>query len=299
MARGAAGRLSAFITLSCIFFLAGRFVALEEAIAAESSGRDALRHYAQASKSDPLPDPNGADRKVIFPKTLVPQPNLIARLETLFGRYFDGQVRLAAILTELVKGSAVVELPSGGRLLYNPAHMLFLQVPEASRDGDEIRIATLYEVSEFLKQPIAADFLLDGYILGPQTFSLLAGLMKHADSRETLKVVWAEGPRSDQHKKRIAYALFLPLQQAVAINNESGKCRQALNGFTGEARKLVKANNQLPQETELLPSRIMKHGKEIYLVLSEDVIARYYVIAKFKAAANSCSLVWTRSVFVM
>ncbi len=69
----------------------------------------------------------------------------------LFVAYFDVQIDLTPLVAKLVRESAVVALPGLGELLYNPAHMLILHLPEGWEADNGIRVASLEDLGKILR----------------------------------------------------------------------------------------------------------------------------------------------------
>lgn len=265
---------------------------------------EALKKIAGPTRAPMARTPGSAKDivpSIIFPTTLNPEPALILRLQTLFVPFFEQQVNLAVLMHKIVNESAVAELPGLGHILYNPAHMLFLHLQENWRDGGDIRVATMEDVGQILKKERPTNPLLAAYGQGFEEFVLLSELMKDADARETLEVIWSASPRSDADKERMRYLLLRPIEQVVAVRSEMPGCRQAIDRFVDDVRTGKRAAipflNGLTNIVK--PTRFIRHENQILLVLSETLTARYYVIAQFNVNADTCSIVWESPIFAM
>jgi hypothetical protein len=240
-------------------------------------------------------------QKLVFSTTLVPNPALLLRLRALFSAYFDVEVDLTPLLAKMVQESAVVTLPQLGQLLYNPAHMLILHLPTDWERGKDIRVATLEDLQKTLKHDRPANPLIAAYGMGFEEFSLLANLMQDAAANETLSVVWASSPHSDNEKEAMRYLLLRPLQQAGEIKDESSSCRglvqQLVEDVRAGKRPAVPARQGLTNIVK--PTRFVGNDKEIFLVLSETLLARYYVLVQLEKKDQSCSVVFERPIFAM
>jgi hypothetical protein len=235
----------------------------------------------------------------LFSTTLSAEPALVSSLNELFAPYFDQPVDLTTILHKLVIESAVAEVPRLGTILYNPAHLLFLYLPEGRENA--IRVATLDDVNGMLKKEQSGFPALTAYTQGFESFAQLSGLMRDAGAREALTVVWAETPRSEEHKERMRYLLLRPIQQAMEIKNETSSCREEIDRFVNEVRVGKRAAIPvLPGLSNIVrPTRFIRQKDHILLILGEALIARYYVVAQMNVSAISCSVAWEVPIFVM
>jgi len=245
--------------------------------------------------------PGVAKAQLIFHTTINPEPALLSRLQTLFASYIDQPVDLTPLLKKIITESAVVEVPNVGQVLYNPTHMLLIHLPENWQQGSTIRVATLEDVRTILKEERAPIPLLAAYTQGFNQFALLSALMKDADAREALEVVWNTTPRSDHDKQRMLYLLLRPIEQAATARLQSPTCRQTINQFVDDVRAGKRAAiRPVPGLTStVLPTRFVRDGKQIILVLSDPLLARYHVIARFDVTAKSCVVAWERHVLGM
>src|SRR5262249_33114139 len=147
----------------------------------------------------------------------------------------------------------------------------------------------------------ATNLLLAAYTHGFEEFALLSDLMKNADARETLEVVWNGTPRSEGDKQRMQYLLLRPVEQAIAVRRQSPACRQAINRFVNEVRAGKRAAiPAIPGLTSIVrPTRFVRDGKQLVLVLSDPLIARYHVISRFDVTAINCAVAWETPIFAM
>jgi hypothetical protein len=277
----------------------------------QATGFDAmietLRTKMGAPTSQELAAPEGSATgglsrlKVAFPTTVVPDPALLSRLQSLFDAYFDVKFDLTPILAKLVRESAVADVQGQGQILYNPANMLLLSLSEGWRDGADIRVAALEDLEKILKQSRPADPLLAAYGKGFEEFALLSGLMADENARETLQVIWKVSPRSPDDKERMRYLLLRPIDQARAIRKESPACQGSINQYIDDVRAGKRASiPSIRGLTGILkPTRFIRHDNEIILVLSDDLIARYYVVTQFDLSSGSCGVAWERPILAM
>ncbi|MGY3485439.1 hypothetical protein ACVW1C_003322 [Bradyrhizobium sp. USDA 4011] len=279
-------RAGALISTIFLFLLPGP--------ARAQAGIDTPASEARGPPESPKP-------KLLFHTTINPEPALLSRLQLLFASYFDLSVDLTAVLREIVIGSAVSRVPNAGQILYNPAHMLFLHFPEDWQRGGPIRVATLDAVRAILKKPKPQNALLAAYSQGFIEFAALAELMKEQGTRETLEIVWSTAPQSDADKQAMAYLLLRPIEQAIEVREQSLGCRQAINRFVDEVRAGKRsAIRTVPGLTaSVKPTRFLRDNKQILLVLSDPLMARYHVIARFNVTAANCTVAWETSVFGM
>jgi hypothetical protein len=239
--------------------------------------------------------------ELVYPTTIVPGPTLLLRLQALFATYFDAQINLTPLLAKLVRESAVAALPGQGQILYNPAHMLILHLPEGWENGSDIRVAALEDLSKILKQQRPDNPLLAAYGKGFEEFALLSNLMKDPDARETLELIWTTSPRSKDDKERMRYLLLRPIEQAAAIRNERPACRQVIDRFVDDVRAGKRASIPVKQGLSdiVKPTRFIRHENQILLLLSEVLIARYYVISQFSVDPEGCSVTWEKPIFAL
>jgi hypothetical protein len=279
-------RGSALISTICIFFLLGPTRA--------QVGMDTPGSEARGP-------PKSLKPQLLFHTTINPEPALLSRLQVLFASYFDQSVDLTALSQKIVIGSAVTRVPNVGQILYNPAHMLFLHLPEDWERGGPIRVATLDAVRAILKKPKPPSALLAAYRQGFIEFAVLTELMKEQDTRETLEIVWNTAPQSDADKQRMVYLLLRPIEQAVEVREQSLGCRQAINRFVDEVRagKRIAIQTVPGLTASVRPTRFIRDNKQIILVLSDPLMARYHVIARFDVTATNCTVAWETSVFGM
>lgn len=125
--------------------------------------------------------------------------------------------------------------------------------------------------------------------------------MKEQDTRETLEIVWNTAPQSDADKQRMVYLLLRPIEQAVEVREQSLGCRQAINRFVDEVRagKRIAIQTVPGLTASVRPTRFIRDNKQIILVLSDPLMARYHVIARFDVTATNCTVAWETSVFGM
>lgn len=238
---------------------------------------------------------------LVYPTTIVPTPALLLRLQALFAVYFDAQINLTPLLAKLVRESAVAALPGQGSVLYNPAHMLILHLPEGWEHGNDIRVAALEDLGKILKHKRPANPLLAAYGQGFEEFNSLSKLMQYPDARETLEVIWTTLPSSENAKERMRYLLLRPMEQATAIRSETPACRQTIDRFVDDVRAGKRAAVPSIQGlTDIVkPTRFIRHENKIILVLSDSLIARYYVFAQFDVGLESCSVAWEKPILAM
>jgi hypothetical protein len=248
----------------------------------------------------PASTTGASTRHFVFPTTVAAEATLISQITELLDPYFDKPVDLRPLLQKILVEAAVKELPDGGRVLYNAAHAIFFHLPGDTGHGG-IRFATLEDVAAILGKKLGANSVLAAYTQGFENFAQLSELMADADSAGVLEVVWATTPRSLEHKEFIQYLLLRPLQQAAEIRDETPACREEINRFIDEVRvgKRV-AVPELPGVSNTVrPTRFVRHKEKIFLVLSESLIARYYVIAQLSVSGRSCTVVGETPLFVM
>lgn len=267
--------------------------ALREMTISSTSPASQLQNSRNSSAS--------TDHQFVFPTTLSAEPTLVNQLENLFASFFDQPVDLNPLLQKIIVESAVADVPGVGKILYNPAHSLFFYLAPSAEHGPVIRVATLEDLADVLKKEPGTDPAMAPYTQGFEAFAQLPGLMRDAESREILEVVWATAPRSQEHKDLIKYLLLRPLQQAAAIRNETSDCRKAIDRFVDEVRSGKRAAiPALPGLSYILrPTRFIRQGDHILLVLSEALIARYYVLAQISVGETSCGVVSEIPLFVM
>jgi hypothetical protein len=260
---------------------------------------------AQAGIDTPASEARGPSEslkpQLLFHTTINPEPALLSRLQVLFASYFDQSVDLTALSQKIIIGSAVTRVPNVGQILYNPAHMLFLHLPEDWQRGGPIRVATLDAVRAILKKPKPPSPLLAAYRQGFLAFATLTELMKEQDARETLEIVWNTAPQSDADKQRMAYLLLRPIEQALQVREQSLGCQQSINRFVDEVRAgKRKTIESVPGFTSSVrPTRFIRDNKQILLVLSDPLMARYHVVARFDVTATNCTVAWETSLFGM
>jgi hypothetical protein len=261
---------------------------------------DALRQKIVVPSDQTTPNADGSVRlNLTYPTTLLPEPKLLEQLQVLFAKYFDAKINLTPILAKLVRESAVASVPGQGYILYNPANMLFLLLPEGWRDDSEIRVATLEDVGDILKQKKPTNPLIAAYGQGLQEFALLSELMKNADAAAALQVIWNTAPRSEDDKERMRYLLLRPIEQAREIRNETPACKQSIDHFIDDVRAGRRSGiPRIQGLTDILkPTRFIQTDNQIFLVLSDDLIARYYVIAQFDLNTENCLLAQEKPIF--
>jgi hypothetical protein len=268
---------------------------------------DALRKKITVPSDQTIPNasPSAADAtnqlNLTYSTTILPEPTLLKQLQVLFAKYFDAKIDLTPILAKLVRESAVASLPGQGYILYNPANMLFLLLPDGWRDGVDIRVATLEDLGDILKQKKPTNPLIAAYGQGFQEFALLSELMKNPEAEAALQVIWNTVPRSEDDKERMRYLLLRPIEQARTIRNETSACQQSIARFIDDIRLGRRSNvPTIKGLTEILkPTRFIRHDDEIFLVLSDDLIARYYVVVQFHISSATCAAVKELPVFAM
>jgi hypothetical protein len=145
------------------------------------------------------------------------------------------------------------------------------------------------------------DPFLFAYGQGIEDFGLLSRLMSDSQSREVLEVIWNTGPRSEKDKELMRYLLIRPIQQSVAIGDESLACRQVISRYVDDVRGGKRTAVPVsPGLTNIVrPSRFVRRKNEIVLVLSDPLIARYYVLAEFNVRAETCQIGWEKPLFAM
>ncbi len=260
-----------------------------------AANRDAAFSVTKARQANSTP-PSTA-----FPKTLTPEPALILRLQKFFSDAFDHPVNLAVLLQQMINESAVAELPGVGYILYNPAHMLFLHLPEEWRGEAQIRVATMEDVFKVLEVEWPANPSMAAYGVGFEEFALLSELMQVSDTREALGEVWSTSLASNEHRERMRYLLLRPVEQTSTIGSQAPDCQREMNKFVNDVRAGKRnAIPSLPGFTNFVkPTRFIRQDSQIFLVLSETVTARYYVLAQFDVSKNSCTISWERSLFAL
>lgn len=264
---------------------------------------EVLKETARSPNSDaPSAGATNSGRpQFSYPATVIPTVTLLTRLQTFFASYFDKPVNLIVLLQRLVIESAVLELPDLGLVLYNPTHMLFLYLPQGLEDGADIRVATLEDLQEILALEKSANPILAAYAQGFEQFAILGKVMNDPSAKGTLEVIWSMVPRSEDDKKRVRYLLLRPVEQTMALAAEAAACREALNRFVDDVRAGKRADvpRILGVTDTLRPVRFIRRENEIYVVLGEQLMARYYVLAHFSAEAGTCRLEWNKPSFVM
>jgi len=225
----------------------------------------------------------------------------LSQLQNIFGRYFSKQPNLVPLLRRIIIESAVAEVPDVGRLLYNPSRQLFFYLPNDLQLNSQIRIAALADIDQILGKEPAPDSPLAGYTRGFEEFNALAQLMRDPGSRDTLQAVWVEAPRSEDDKKRIQLLLLDPLRRALVMKAQPSGCKRAVDRFVDDVRTGKDTEiPTLPGLTGIVrPSNYFQDNDRIFLVLSEALIARYYVFVEFSVSAATCSVVWQQPIFVM
>jgi hypothetical protein len=239
--------------------------------------------------------------QLLFHATLTPEPVLVSRIEGLLASYFNKPTDLKGLAYTLVATSAVVSSPSYGQILYNPAHMIFLHLPGDWQSGTPIRIAMLDRLRDLFKKDRPASPVFSAYTEGFLEFALLAGLMTDGSARETLEVLWNDRPRSEDDRELMLYLLTRPIEQAAEVKQQSAGCKQAINRFVDEVRsgKHIMGRAIPSLASTVKPTRFLRVGKRIVLVLSDTLIARYNVIARFNVTARNCEVAWATPVFGM
>jgi len=297
MPRDLRNRLIATI-LASVLLLSASARGFSQVIELESL-TDALRLVITARSAN-TPDTANSElaqqpsaRQLVFQQTLVPDPNLLFRLQAIFLAYFDTPIDLIPFLRKLVRESAVAAVPGQGKVLYNPAHMLILHLPDGWENGSEIRVAALEDLRSILRHERPDNPLLAAYGGGFEEFGLLSKLMGDANAREALEVIWMTSPRSEGDKERMRYLLLRAFQQAADIQKETPACRQTMNRFVDDVRAGKRASVPVIQGlTNIVkPTRFIRWENVIVLVLSDALIARYYVIAQLDADAQGCRIV--------
>jgi hypothetical protein len=253
-----------------------------------------------------LTAPNGSQSRqsgprYIFHATITPEPLLVLRLQDLFVAYFEETVDLTSLLHRIILESAVAAVPGFGEILYNPGHMLFLHLPEDWRQGGKIRVAVLVDVREMLNRERPANLVLAAYTQGFEEFALLSKLMNDKDARDAHADIWSSASPSDHEKERMRYLLLRPMEQAAAVAKEPPSCREPINRFVDEVRNDKRATiPAVPGLTRIVkPVRLARHDNDIFLVLGETLMARYYIFARFRAGEEGCPLAWEASSFAM
>lgn len=237
----------------------------------------------------------------VFPATVNPDVAQLSRLQSLFEQFFPKKVNLIPVLRKIVIESTVAEIPNAGRVLYNPAHSLFIYLPENSKSTEEIRISTLDDVTSILNQTPTVIQPMAPYTRGFDVFDDLSRLMRDAKARSGLQAAWFDSPRSKADERRIQYLLLGPIQQSSTLATESTQCKQTINHFVDEIRAGKRsAIPPLPGfSNNVRPTNFVRYRSRFILVLSEALIARYYVIAALSATTTGCSLAWEQPFFVM
>lgn len=293
-ARRFCGRL-----VGAVLFAAGLGIVLSSACAQPTDFDAAIQVMRDSLAA--RPDIKRPGRQLTYSATLVPTANLLTRLQALFEPYFGDAINLIVLLQRLVMESAVQELPSFGWVLYNPRHMLFLHLPSDWDRGGEIRVATLDDVREILSLEKTANPILTAYAQGFEHFALLGKLILDPSARDTLQVIWNTLPRSEGDKERMRYLLLRATEQTLALQDETSGCRDSINRFVEDVRtgKRLKIPTILGMTDILKPVRFIRHESNIYVVLGERLMARYYVLAHFTVTPAGCNLDWEKPVFTM
>jgi hypothetical protein len=235
-----------------------------------------------------------------FARTISPQPSLISGLQSLFGSFFDDPLDLTPLLYKLVLESAVVKQPGAKAILFNPAHSLFLLVEDYPNQSP-VGVATLSDVQALLKKQPLVDPILSPYAQGFETFDQFSQIMSDNRARDALQSVWATGPRSNEHRELIKYLLLKPLQQAQEVKREGAQCRTTIDGYVDEVRNGNRsAIPHLPVLTNIMrPTHFVRRKDDILLVLSEALLARYYVVSQLRVEGSGCAVVSEMPLFAM
>jgi hypothetical protein len=247
------------------------------------------------------PGSNQDEPRVRFSRTVAPEPALIFHLQALLAPFFDRPINLAVLLQKIISESAAVELSDGGRVLYNPAHMLLFHLPVDWRAAGNIKVATIEGVARTLKMDGPANPVIGAYAQGFETFTLLSQLMKLTDTREQLEPIWNAVQNSIEGKEALRYLLLRPLEQTAAIRDQPPACQRTINAFVDDVREgKRKAVPSLAGLTNILePTKFVRQDDRIFFVLSERLIARYYVLAEFEISGDDCKISWERPIFAM
>jgi hypothetical protein len=290
-------RTSASCWVFIVAFVIATVVLLRGALAANADDFDAVVRTLQQDAGSSMP----ADPAFKFPATINPDDDLLSQLQTIFGRYFSKQVNLAPLLRRIIIESAVREIPDAARILYNPSRQLFFYLPDAPQQNNQIKIATLSSIDQILGKAPPPDSPLAGYTRGFEDFNALAQLMSEPNSRDTLQVIWMDSPRSEDDKKRIQLLLLDPMRRSLGMSAQPASCKRAVDHYVDDLRAGRDASIPLlPRLTAMVrPSNYFQNKDRIFLVLSEALIARYYVFAEFNVGAANCSVVWQQPIFVM
>jgi hypothetical protein len=241
----------------------------------------------------------------VFHITLNAEPARVSSLKDLLQPFFDRPIDLTPLLKTIIAESAVADLADAGKLLYNPAHSLFFHLNNSPYP--QARVATLGEVRDSLADTTnvptheGADPVFSAYTEGFQYLAQLSTLMSGPDTKKLLDTIWAASPRSQQHKELIQYLLLRPLQQSAAIRNVTPECRRVIEHFVNEVRDGRRSTiPTLPGLTKIVrPSRFIKQGDYIFLVLSDPLIARFYVLTQIRTTKTSCRVTSEVPLFVM
>lgn len=244
---------------------------------------------------------NRDEQRVVFSRTVAPEPALILHLQTLLAPFFDRPINLAVLLQKIISESATVELGDGGRVLYNPAHMLLFHLPVDWRAAGNIKVATIEGVARTLNMDAPANPVIGAYAQGFETFALLSQLMKVAGTREQLQPVWNALQNSVEGKEVLRYLLLRPLEQTAAIRDQPPACQRRINTFVADVREGKRSTvPSLAGLTNILePTQFVRQDNRIFLVLGESLLARYYVLAEFEVGADDCHISWDRPMFAM
>jgi hypothetical protein len=125
--------------------------------------------------------------------------------------------------------------------------------------------------------------------------------MNDPAAKETLGVIWNTAPRSQDDKERMRYLLLRPIEQTMALQAQTPACRQIINRFVDDVRAGKRANiPRIVGVTDTLkPVRFIRHENQVYVVLGERLMARYYVLAHFRIKSEACSLESEKPIFAM
>jgi len=237
----------------------------------------------------------------VFPATIIAEPRLVARLNDLFAAFFAKPFDLRPLLRRIVAESAVADVPGVGKIVYDPAHSLFLLLRDVPGGVPDVSVATLADVAKVLGDKRPVGLILGGYTDGLKYFAALSRLMQDEATRATLEPAWTTAPRSPEQRDLVQYLLLRPVQQMREIGNETADCRNVINRFVDDVRGGARAAipTVLGLSGTLLPTRFVRQGDRILLVLSDPVIARLYVVGQLDVANATCKVVAETALFVM
>jgi len=234
-----------------------------------------------------------------FSKTINPDPSMISGLITLFGRFFDEPIDLTPLMYKVVLESAVAGLPGSQKILFNPAHSLLILTD--ARAQNPIGVATLDDLQSFLKKEPLGDPVLAPYTQGFESFGQLSRLMEDGPGRDASQSLWTTAPRSKENGELVKYLLVKPLQQAQKIRDETLGCQELIDKYVDDVR-----NNRrpllptLPLLTNIMrPTRFVRRRDDMVLVLSEALLARYYIVSDIGVDGANCSIRTETPLFIM